>query len=457
MKRKGGFWTADTVVVVLLGFCLVLAVLLAIVQPVYLIPAGIGFLAVIIIMMLLRNRVRASLRAVLGGGKIRLDAQANGIYGLGVPVVVLSGKEIVWYNPYFLQEVAGGQETGLLPINKLVPGLDMRTAASPQGQHVEANGKRYTVYGNKVEAVEPLFFALFIEDTLLKEQAEEYLATRPSVLYFKVDTYDEILRELKESERAGIMSGIDLALERYIAKANGFIRRVDSSRYIAVIEERYVAKMVKSRFDILDIVRKNEEEGPPVTLSIGVGRKGETLKACEEMAMQALDMALGRGGDQAGVKSADGYEFYGGISRSVEKRTKVKSRIIATAIRELMEEYDRVLIMGHRNADMDSLGSATGMLRFARICKKPAAIVIDKPTALAGSLIQHLEENGYGEDLLSPSEALPLAGENTMLIVVDTHMKHLLQSIDIYENCGAVVVIDHHRRMVGHIDNSFIF
>ncbi|MDL2328110.1 DHH family phosphoesterase, partial [Ruminococcaceae bacterium OttesenSCG-928-A11] len=381
---------------------------------------------------------------------------AKGLATFAVPVVALSDEVVVWYNDAFLERIVAGQDSCLMPAAKVVPGLDLAAAAAHEGQDLSLGGLRYTAYGNASLADKSLYFVIFIEDTALKEQAGEYLATRPSVLYFMIDTYDEILKGMRESDRAIIVSGIDLALERFIGKGNGFLRRVSTSRYLAVVEERQVAQMIEGRFDILDEVRSAHEDAT-VTLSIGMGRASGSFKECEEAARQALDMALGRGGDQAAVKGPEGFEFFGGVARSVEKRTKVKSRIVATAIKDLMQGFDKVLVMGHKNSDMDCVGAAVGMLRFCRICQKPSAIVIDQPTSMAGPLLDLLNANGYKDDLLGCEEALSLTGQDTLLVVVDTHMPYLLECKEVYTSCGAVVVIDHHRRMVGHIDNAAIF
>ncbi|MDL2214323.1 DHH family phosphoesterase, partial [Clostridia bacterium OttesenSCG-928-O13] len=403
------------------------------------------------------QRLRGGLRRLLNGKAATENAASSGFSTFSVPVVALSDNVIVWYNDAYLTQVAQGAENVLLPIAKVAPGVDLAKAAAPEGQDVTVDGKRYTVYGNQMNADGNLFFVLFVENTALKTRADEYLASRPSVLYFAIDTYEEVLKEMKESERAIIMSNIDIALEKYIGKSSGFLRRISSSRYLAVVEERHMKDMVSNRFDILDEVRRADEDNPTVTLSIGVGRMGTTMKECEESARQALDMALGRGGDQAAVKGLDGFEFYGGVTRSVEKRTKVKSRIVATAIKDLMAQYERVLIMGHKDSDMDSVGAAVGMLRFCRICKKPAAIVIDAEKSMANTLIDLLSENGYEDDMISPADAMPLTGSKTLVVVVDTHIQYLLESDDVYRSCGGVVVIDHHRRMVGHIEDALIF
>lgn len=457
MKRRKNFFSADVLLILLGTLCLALAVLLVFAKPEYLIVAIIILAAATIVVFVFLHRIRHVLRKMLNGKAALEDGKTSGLATLSVPIVAVSDDAVIWYNDAFKEQMAGGEDNLLLPLAKLVPKLELAQAMLPQGQNVKIGEMLYTAYGNTMQADKNLFFVVFIENTELKTQAAEYMASRPSVIYFLIDTYDEILKEMKESERAAIMSQIDLALEEFVGKSSGFLCRVTAAKYIAVVEERHIEEMVNGRFSVLDDVRKADDDSSVVTLSIGAGRLGRSLKACDEMAQQALDMALGRGGDQAAVKSPDGYEFYGGVARSVEKRTKVKSRIVATAIKDLMANYNRVLIMGHRDSDMDCIGAATGMMRFCKICKKPAAIVINEQKTLAAPMLAHLKKNGYAADFLSPDEALPLAGDKTLLVIVDTHMKFLLESEDIYNNCGAVVVIDHHRKMVGYIDNSVIF
>lgn len=455
MKKRRNFWSLDLLLVLLAAACLGLAVMLVIARPAYLIPVAAVLVLVLLAAFLFLGRMRSALRKLLIGATEQ-DSVARGMATFAVPVVALSNKAIVWYNDAFLQNIAGGMDCSLMPVHKAVPGLDLNIAATHAGQDIQIGGLRYTTYGNASLADASLYFLIFIEDTELKRQAGEYLASRPAVLYFVIDTYDEVLRNMRESDRALIMSGIDASLERFVAASSGFLRRVSTSRYLAVVEERHLAAMVEKRFDILDEVRRLDEDAT-VTLSIGVGHAAGSLRECEEAAQQALDMALGRGGDQAAVKGAEGFAFFGGVTKSVEKRTKVKSRIIATAIKDSLKNYEKVLIMGHKGSDMDCVGAAVGMLRFCRVCKKPAAIVIDKPTSLAGAMLEQLARQGYGKDLMSCEDALSLTGPGTLLIVVDTHMKYLLECDEVYNSCGGVVVIDHHRKMVGHIDNALIF
>ncbi|MDL2252929.1 DHH family phosphoesterase [Ruminococcaceae bacterium OttesenSCG-928-I18] len=457
LKRRRFFWSADVALFVLIATCFALVLVVAYLRPVLLLPVGVVLLLALLCVGIGLRRFRKALRRLLNGKRGLADAENSGMAGLSIPVAVMSDKVILWYNKAFREQIAAGEDMVSLPMNKIVPGLDSEACLQPGGQDIAVGEKRFSAHCSVVGEDSPLHFVLFVEDTKLKMRAAEYLASRPSVVYIVIDTYDEIAKELRESDRTRLISSIDRALEHYIGKTSGFLRRLGSSRYLALVEERHLEEMVKNRFDILDTVRKLDEESQLVTLSIGVGHGGSGFKECEEMALQALDLALGRGGDQAAVCSPEGFSFFGGVSRSVEKRSKVKSRIIAASIKGQIASAEKVFIMGHKNSDMDSLGAAMGMLRFSFVCGKKASIVIDKGRSLAGSLISELVQGGYGEVLVSPAQAAQSVDENTLLIIVDTHMKYLLESAEVFERCGAKIVIDHHRRMPGHIEDAVVF
>ncbi len=458
MKRKPFFYSMDVAIFMLVALCLALTIVVAFLKPWALLIIAVVLLVLLLLTVLFLRNFRRALRRLLNGKRGLADAEDSGMAHLSIPVAVVSNKVVLWYNKSFREEIAGGVDTVSLPINKIVPGLDSESCRLSGGQDITLENKRYTAYGSVVEGDSPLHFVLFVEDTQLKFRAGEYMATRPAAMYIMLDTYHDILKEMRESDRAQIIASVYRELERYIQKANGFLCYIGVSRYVAVVEERYLQEMINNRFDILDKVRKTDaSEQQQVTLSIGVGRQGKTFQECEEMAAKALDIALGRGGDQAAVYGPEGYSFFGGVNQSVEKRSKVKSRILATSIRGRVQSAEQVLIMGHRNADMDALGAAVGMLRFCKICKKKAAIVINQKRNVAGHLVQALLDEGYGEELLTPTEALQVANEKTLLIVVDTHMKYMLESEELFNACSDVVVIDHHRLIPGRIDTASVF
>lgn len=454
-KPKRSFFSVDTALALLFVACVVLTAFLAYAGTFLLIPAMAIIIVVSAVLVFTSKTLRKQVRAVIGDK----EAPSNAINSLGLPVAIVdNSNNVIWQNTAFMKDFTNGKDAGVISIDKLVPTLDTEIAMGCDGQDVEISSRLYTIYASNSQEDAALKMVVFVENTELKHNSAEYYASRPTVIYIVIDTFDEVLKEMRESERARIMTAVDDMLEKYIGTYHGLLRRVSNSRYLAVVEQRHFEKIIEHRFEILDTIHTADADPSTVSLSIGAGHMGDTFKICEEMALQALDMALGRGGDQAAVRESDGsFTFYGGASRSIEKRTKVKSRIVASAIKELVSQSDRVLIMGHKNSDMDSIGAAVGMLRFCRICQKPAAIVFNRQTTLARNLVDTLEKAGYGDNLLTPDQALSVAGKRTLLIVVDTHMKSLIESLEIYASCYRVVVIDHHRKMVGHIDNAVVF
>lgn len=453
-KRMG----IDIAVLILSAACIALGIALALARPAYLLyVAGVVIAAAAAVVLNIRH-FRHMLARSLRGKAESEDTVHNSFAGLKVPVAILCDGDMIWYNEAFRTDILDGKDMMLLPISRAVPGFSQELSQDKAGQNLLLGNKKITAYGSSMQTKKEYFVAYFVDNTTLKNNAEEYLATRPSVMMITVDTYDEVLKQMKESERAHIAGQIDRELERLIGSTTGFLRRISASRYIAVVEERHMRKIIEDRFAVLDRAREIGDEPGTVTLSIGVGRGAKTLREAEAMAVQALDMALGRGGDQAAVKNAqEGFAFYGGVSRSVEKRSKVRSRIIASAIRDLMAQCDRVLIMGHRASDLDALGAAVGMLRFASLCHKPAAIVVNEKQSLAANLVEEFRRAGRGEDFIAPEEAEKYMDKKTLLIIVDTHLKAILESPALYEAAKTVVVIDHHRKCVGHIDDSVVF
>lgn len=216
--------------------------------------------------------------------------------------------------------------------------------------------------------------------------------------------------------------------------------------------------IVEERFTILDTVRKiNANDKMPATLSIGVGRDAQSLLQAEKFASQALDMALGRGGDQAAVKNKNGYEFYGGVSKGIEKRTKVKTRIVAAALSELLDSCSNVLIMGHRFADLDCLGAAVGLYYPIQQMGKPVKIILNSRANMVKQLHSRLLSQGFETAFIEPEVATDYVSDDTLLIIVDVHTPHFIEAPEVYKKCKNVVVIDHHRKMVDYIDNAVIF
>ena len=404
-------------------------------------------------MGLFRYRLRSQLARWVCGGDFTKSKTKFSLEPLSQPVVLLSGETVLWYNDQFRQRMLGGQDLLVSRVQKVIPGLDLQQARTQEGQQLTLVDGVWSAHSSTVPGdAETMTLVVFNEETALRRVEAEYKASRPGYLVFLVDGYDDVFSDMLDSERARLLEGINRVLEEMIGRGTGFLRRVASGRYIAVVEERQLEQFAKRGYDVLDKIRALDPS-VNLSLSIGIGRGAKTLREAQDMAVQALDMAQGRGGDQAAEMTPDGFTFYGGVSHGVEKRSKVRSRIVADQLVKLIKEADHVVIMGHRMSDLDAIGSAEGVLRICKICDVPAVIAVRRDATLASSLINALVAAGQEDDFIDPKGALPIISKRTLCIVVDTYQVNLVESKEILEKCGKVAVIDHHRKGVGFIEN----
>ena len=454
MKHKDGLDTA-AVMLLLLAAVAFMVVPVALVKPQLLAIPAVLVLIALCVVLYQRRRLRAFLAKQLCSTDFENSRIQYSLTNLPIATVLVNDGRILWYNGHFREQVLGDCDAVTRPVDRVLPELDLAVCSRPHGQDLKVGERRFTAYAGSAKGSRGASLVYLINDTLYKETLDEYNESRPACLIIVIDSYDELFDDMKDSEQAKELESINSLLEEYIGHSTGFLRRVSNSRYIAVVEERDVRWMLDGRFDILDRVRALHPGGL-TTLSIGVGHGGKTLQECHQMARESIDIALGRGGDQAAVKTVDGFEFYGGISHGVEKRSHVRSRIIANALCDLIRRSDSVIIMGHRMSDLDAIGSAIGALRICKMCGVPAVIAVNSEATLAGPLLKTVIDAGEGHDFIAPDQTLDVITPNTLLIVVDTYQKRLLESQKIYEKCSRVVVIDHHRMAVGHIDNPLL-
>ena len=454
MKQKQGLDLAAVILLLLIA-CAALAVPVALLSPKWLIAPAVVVVAALGVLWYQRRRLRTFVAKNLCSTDFENSRIQYSLTGLPIPTMLIADGRVLWYNTIFREEVLNGTDAVTRPIDRLFPELDLAVCSRPHGQDLTVGDKRFTAYAGAAKGSRGANIVYLVDDTVYKQTLEEYTASRPACLIIVIDSYDELFDDMKDSEQAKELEAINSLLEAYIAKSTGFLRKISNSRYIAVVEERDIHWMLQERFEILDQVRALHPGGF-TTLSIGVGHGGKTLQECHQMARESIDIALGRGGDQAAVKTVDGFEFYGGISHGVEKRSHVRSRIIANALCDLIKKSDSVIIMGHRMSDLDAIGSAIGVLRICKICGVPAVIAVNSDATLAGPLLNTFIDAGEGHNFILPDQTLDVITPRTLLIVVDTYQKRLLESQKIYEKCKRVVVIDHHRMAVGHIDNPLL-
>ncbi len=378
-------------------------------------------------------------------------------YDFPEPIVIADENEkVVWYNRCFEARLFGEDRAYGIPLSELV-GNNTSKIFAQSGATVKILDHYYRVAASQSEAFK-LSVVRFSDITDHVMLENEYKASRKTVLIMMIDNYDDVLQNSKESDKTNVQVQIEQIFERFIENTNGIIQKISNDKFYAIIEERHLSRIIERKFDILDEVRSIQVgDRSSVTLSIGVGRGATTLAQSEAYAKQSLDMCLGRGGDQAAVKTPNGFEFFGGISKAVEKSTKVRSRIIATALKELVENSDVIYIMGHKFADFDSLGSSVGLCGAFRSMGKQAFCVVDPEKNLSKTLIEYLRQNGEESYFKSCESALNEINERSLLVICDTHNPDFVDSRELYEAAKTVVIIDHHRKMVNHIDNAVVF
>ena len=451
MKHKPR-WTLEMLTVSLAVLCALLTLVLLFQRP----GIWVVLLALVILwgvcMVMFRYKLRRWMAQWVCGGTFEKSKTRFSLEQLSQPAALLSGETVLWYNEQFRVRILGGVDVLTSRVQKVLPGLDLQQCRQQSGQLLTFSDGAWSVHSSTVPGdAESMTLLVLNEETALRRIEAEYKASRPGYLVFLVDGYDDVFGDMLDSERARLLEGINRILEDMIGRGNGFLRRVASGRYIAVVEERQMEQFANRGYDVLDKIRALDPS-VNLSLSIGIGRGAKTLREAQDMAVQALDMAQGRGGDQAAEMTPDGFTFYGGVSHGVEKRSKVRSRFVADQLVKLIKEADHVVIMGHRMSDLDAIGSAEGVLRICKICDVPAVIAVRRDATLAGSLIDALCAAGQRDDFIDPKDALPIISKHTLCIVVDTYQVGLVESKEILEKCGKVAVIDHHRKGVGYIE-----
>ncbi len=385
--------------------------------------------------------------------------ERDSLYKFPAPAAIIDKEgKIIWYNIAFNERIYEHDAFGM-DIERLT-GISIEKALKSHEGAVDYFSGDYRITAVVTDKENTDLTLICFEDVRdylkLKKEVDE---KRPVVMMIMVDNYDDLFSDIKESEKAHINIQIDKVMEGFSEESGGLFRKISNDRFIAVVENRYLDKLCAGRFKMLDKAREiTVGDRMTVTLSVGVGRDADTISESEQLAKQALDMALGRGGDQAAIKNPDGaFEFFGGVSKGVEKQTKVKTRIISTALFELVKQSERVYIMGHRFGDLDSLGAGTGLCGAIASTGKYVRFVVDKSKCLATPIIDRLTENLEEDIFISPDEAVAEFTEKSLLIIVDTQNKDILESKELYEKAKQIVVIDHHRKVVNYVDNAVIF
>ena len=391
----------------------------------------------------------------------------NAVFSVPMPFVVVElDGSINWYNPRFGQLF---EKESLLGenIRDCIPGLNpyslLVDKKDDQGHmEIRLNDRQYRMFwtpigvGNNRDDSKVLVFLYFQDITEEAELKARYQDERPVSILVQVDNFDEVMNNTDEAKRPVVQAQIEAMLNEWAISLNAGWKKYERDKYVMFTQANSLKALEENRFQILDSVRAISAGNKiPVTLSIGVGADGKDPLELSHFAQFALDLALGRGGDQAVVKRGSRLFFYGGKSKEIEKRIKVKSRVIANTLRELMVQSERVFIMGHEVPDLDSLGSALGIYRCARHVGREAYIVLNRSNPSVHPLVsQLLDREEYREAFVTADEALDLMDRRqAVLVVVDVHRPSFMEAPRLLNEVEKIVVIDHHRRSAETIEN----
>ena len=396
------------------------------------------------------------------------DASKHSMVNFPLPMVILrvDTGEIVWCNDGFGD--ISGKKDGLFEthITDVLHGFDTRWIMEGKTvcpYDVELGERKYQVYGNMVRSGRSrgsaLLATLFWVDTTDYIQLRDYVErTRPVVGLIIIDSYEELVKNASEAEKSTLTADIDRYINKWAEPAKGIVRRLQRDRYLFIFEQHSLVDFTAAKFSILeDIHAVQNSEGLSATLSIGIGKGECSLGELYQYAALGIDMALSRGGDQAVVKSKNAFEFYGGRSKELEKRTKVKSRVMANALMQLIKDSSQVFLMGHKYSDLDSIGACGGLVAAVRKAGRPAYIIVNDQATSAKELIDRLKKTPQYEGVfISQEDAIIKADAASLCVVCDTTRPDMVEGPDLLDAVQRVAVVDHHRRAAQYIENAAI-
>ena len=378
------------------------------------------------------------------------------------PILVLRLADggVVYANDAFIHMTDILDSMAERNVTEILPGFEVGWLTSGQTEYthdVTVENRRYRIYGSTVRANDPgqthLGVLYFADLTELYQVRDEYIRSRPVVSIILVDNYDELTKNLSEGATSAMNARINDCITQWCGSYKGLLRRLERNRFLLVFEKRDLRKAKEDKFSILEAVHEiTSPSGVQASVSIGMGVDGETFEESYDFAALAIEMALSRGGDQAVVKDRRNFDFHGGRTKEADHRSKVRSRVTAGSLMELIGQSSEIFIMGHKNADLDALGAAMGIACLCRKRGKKPYIVLDMMNNMAGKLIEEIREvPNYADVFISGQEAMVLCDSRSALVVVDTNRPDQVEYKPLLEAVTKVCVVDHHRRAADYI------
>ena len=394
------------------------------------------------------------------------ETTKKAIMNLPIPLCIIEfDANISWYNKKFYDMT---QSPDLLGenIDNIIKNINLRKVLNENKEmytDVTYKDRNYTVVYNVIKneqnkQVKYLMMLYWMDKTEYLDLAQKYEDDKNIIMLIQVDGYDEVLKSASEDKRPLITVELEKILSTLEISLQAAVKRTSKDKYIVITNQKGLSKLQENKFTILDTIRGIDYGNTlPVTISIGVGRNGDSIYENIQFAAGALDLALGRGGDQAIVKTKDKFEFYGGKSKAVEKTTKVKSRLIGHALKEIISQSQTIYIMGHKYPDLDAMGSAVGIYDICKSLRKETHIVLDYVNESIEEFVNRLNKQEYYQDLfISREDAIKNCTADTLIIVVDTHRPSYTECEELLGISKKVAVIDHHRKGVEFIKDTVL-
>ena len=457
-----------------LAIILVLLIVVSFENYYLLIPSAILYLIVVGYTYYANKKRKSEISETLQDLTLTVDTAAKtSLINSPFPLVIVeTDGNIIWRSTKFATEFAN------IDINNYMSELidDLREKIEQEQEknvkrdivkNMTIGNKEYKIVGryvnfktlktkNRRNKNEYMIILYFIDNTEKIKLQKEYIDSKSCVGIIMIDNYEENMQRIDASEKPQITAEIDKEMYDWANQSNGVLIKSDRDRYVFLFEQRYLHDIKEDKFSILDKIKEiNNKEKVQFTLSIALSNEGQTDKEKYKLAQAAMDIVLGRGGDQAVIRENDIYKFFGGRVEEVEKRTKVKARVVAHALENLIKESSKVMVMGHTNGDMDSIGSCMGIYRLAKTLGTNAYIVCSDDSPSIKSFRQEIDKDPEYEDvIINKDVAIENVDEDTLLVVVDTHKVNYVDSPELLEKVPKIVVIDHHRRSTNFIENA---
>lgn len=445
----------------------ILLVLLCINNWKFILPAVIVYVGIILYTIWVYNKRKGELSSYINELTFSVDSAAKTtLINSPFPLIILeTDGNVIWRSQTFNKEFAN------VGINAYVDDLAKEIKINLDNnklkidKKVRIDNKVYHVIGDYVKMrkrerkkeVKYMIILYFIDITSEENLANKYNDSKTCMGIVMIDNYEEIIQRISEENKPQIIAEIEKKLYEWAGKSGGVMIKKERDTYVFVFEQKYLADMENNKFTILDEMKEIEtDEGMPITLSIAISTEGKSNYEKYESALVAMDIALGRGGDQAVIRKEGKYAFFGGKTQEVEKRTKVKARVISHALEELIKKADNVMVMGHTNGDIDSIGSSLGIYRLAKTLEKDAYIVNNTYGLSVEPIISTMKEQGYKDIIIDKNESLNKITPNTLLVIVDTHKRSYVEVPELLDKTEKIVIIDHHRKSEEYIENAIL-